>query len=455
MALPASVKIEPPCSPIVDGNGKSKCGDIYVCTSGTFSLSCGFCESVEFYTLFEYSNHHIDCHFPNEKPPQSTMKPEPEPLISRYAYNDNRNPQDNIRHVTQSEDNSNIKYTIPISENSSLIEQVDSFEDKFSTASGVYENVDPLWTTFTPTNNSVFKKNTKDTYSRKRSWMHQPPYAYLPSYTCVYCKEELGSRKALLHHMRKVHFYGSGCSFCFKQFSSASLRRRHEKLAHRSLCTCWKTECQKCNDQKKYSKIFQCDDCKVVFPRRSELQLHMWTAHSIGYPCHVCGRHFMLSSNRNAHEKTHTGKRPHQCQYCQRTFTLRTSLNDHTKLHTGERPFLCTICGNGFVSNAKLNTHTKRVHSTEPNRYPCSICGEKFGKIYHLKQHKEKQHNLGLNICSCDICKRIFTNRKCLVQHMKIHTGKKTYKCRYCDMTFAQAAGRRGHERNKHEDICV
>lgn len=420
------VKIEQPSSPSV----KTKCGDIFAHSSGIISLVCGFCEAIEFYTLVEYSDHHFSCHFAIGIQDSDVKHERPIGSEENMRLSE-------INHATDY-DKTNDIYS-PIAEvpqkAASVMKQFKIRKEKMLTL----------------TKQTKRSKTIKKTLNS--SWRH-PPFGYLFNYTCDYCKIELNSKRKLFEHMYKVHLYGYGCKFCGKQLSSESSLNRHQK-GHKShsvikTCLCHRPDCKKCELQ-----IPRCDFCDLVFPRRAELQLHMWTVHTIGFPCRVCGRNFMLKHNRKSHEETHAGKRPFQCEYCPSTFSLKTSLNDHTKLHTGERPFLCTICGKGCVSNAKLNGHVKRVHPAEPIRYSCSICSEEFSNSYHLRRHKEKQHNIGVHICSCDICKRVFTNRKCLVQHMKIHTGNKPYKCRYCDMTFAQAAGKRGHERNKHEDITI
>lgn len=423
------IKIEP-SSP----SAKSKCGDIYAHSSGNISLVCGFCEAIEFFTLVEYSDHHFKCHFSLEL--DSSVKPE-EPSIGGSA-SDGIMSLPEIHHVTSCEIINNINSPTaeapenPLKKSPSISKQLKIRKEKMS----------------------ISKQSKRPKTSKETDYWRQPPFGYLPSYTCDFCKIEVISKRKLFAHMYKVHSFGYGCTFCGKQLSSSSSLTRHEK-SHKldsvsKSCFCNQPECDKCELQ-----IPKCDFCDLVFLRRCKLRLHMWTTHSIGFPCRVCGRHFMLKHNRKSHEETHAGKRPFQCEYCPSTFTLRTSLNDHTKLHTGERPFLCTICGKGFVSNAKLNGHAKRVHPAQPIRFTCSICGTELSNSYHLRRHKEKQHNIGVHICTCDICKRVFTNRKCLVQHMKIHTGMKPYKCRYCDMTFAQAAGKRGHERNKHEDVSI
>lgn len=127
-------------------------------------------------------------------------------------------------------------------------------------------------------------------------------------------------------------------------------------------------------------------------------------------------------------------------------------------MHENDRPCLCTTCGKRFININRLKNHVRDKHplvEAQHERSVCTVCGMEFARYYSLKKHREKHHKLAVEILTCDICQRVFNNRKCLVQHMKLHSGQKPYKCRYCEMAFAQLAGKRGHERNKHENIVV
>lgn len=131
-------------------------------------------------------------------------------------------------------------------------------------------------------------------------------------------------------------------------------------------------------------------------------------------------------------------------------------MTHHIMLHEDTLPFLCTICGKRFTYITKLNYHVRDKHPSESElkaaSYPCRVCGIRFSRPYDLKRHRPTHHEKEVTVLTCDICQRQFAARKLLVQHMRIHTGLKTYKCRYCEMSFAQAAGKRGHERSKHEN---
>lgn len=283
--------------------------------------------------------------------------------------------------------------------------------------------------------------------------------------TCEICKEQITSKSELFKHKWRVHLVGVPCRHCDRQFASKNSRDDHEKRHTgepreikkrlRRACYCKNLDCPKHNRRPTPKRPpSKCDHCDGIFALKRDLRKHLWTVHSIGQKCRFCDKQFFDYTNRNGHERTHTGEQPFPCTYCPRTFNSATSMRFHIMGHEDNRPFLCTFCGKKFLSSYKLSRHTKEEH-TPGYIFSCSHCDKTFESRGRLYYHRKSVHNQTTIVLTCDICKRNFANRKCLVQHMKIHTGKKPYKCRYCGMSFAQAAGKRGHERNKHEDVVI
>lgn len=490
---------------------KLKCGEIYIRTSGIISLACGFCEVNEFFTLDAYSNH-FKCHFQSQKRPAPIIKLEFEPHISQptsqdtdsYAIIENQlNVVDPLRSETLTftsqqtgitdflqeviiKDEMNVEHSVPpaLHYYTSNSEKTNRLKEKCNHCDEMFESI------------PEFRKHSwkvhkigyyichfcdKQFYDRSTLYNHEKiqhgrePTPKHDKLICDICSEVTTTRNAFVRHKWRAHLIGVRCRHCEKHFSTEHSRNEHEKIhtgeprrikkrkINEIACNCKDPDCQKHyrrgTPQRRQPN--KCKHCDEVFIYVRVLRKHLWTAHKTGNKCRFCEKQFYDRSNRDTHERTHTGQQPFKCTHCPRTFSAHTTMKHHIMLHENDLPFLCTTCGKGFVSVTRLNCHVREKHPSpdsenQKDRFPCLVCGKRFSKNYILKNHNERYHNTGeAVILTCDICQRTFNTRKCLVQHMKIHSGKKPYKCRYCGMAFAQSAGKRGHERNKHENIVI
>ena len=82
----------------------------------------------------------------------------------------------------------------------------------------------------------------------------------------------------------------------------------------------------------------------------------------IFFRCQVCGKEFRLNSTRRAHEKRHSGVRPHICDTCGRSFSMPDHLRRHLKTHEDklDRLVPCPFCKKKIFSGRNMRKHLVR-----------------------------------------------------------------------------------------------
>lgn len=81
------------------------------------------------------------------------------------------------------------------------------------------------------------------------------------------------------------------------------------------------------------------------------------------YSCPFCPYSTHISTNLEAHKRTHTGEKPFKCHMCSKSFTQKVTLQNHLRAHTGERPFSCVHCSKSFSKKISLKTHVCSANS--------------------------------------------------------------------------------------------
>jgi len=213
-------------------------------------------------------------------------------------------------------------------------------------------------------------------------------------FECKICQKLFKTKDYLNRHNRKVHgdprFYV--CSFCGKNFKSASHRKDHEEI-HRGEAD---AECEICGAQ----------------VRKKNLDRHMKThSDEADFTCELCAKPLKTIEAFRAHMNSHV--LPFKCEFCEKAFSTKYSMKSHTvqqhllkkePSHSKSREpkpmFQCDRCDYQCTTNRYMKTHKSVKH--DGLFHKCSECDFTTGDLGSLRSHKRAKHE-GV-VYSCDLC---------------------------------------------------
>lgn len=100
----------------------------------------------------------------------------------------------------------------------------------------------------------------------------------------------------------------------------------------------------------------------------------------------------------------------------------------------------------------------KKIHGEKINEedtteesLTCPICNKILDTAHNWTIHV-RQHNNTDNNHSCPLCGKILSSSSSLDRHMLVHSGKRPFKCRYCEMAFTTNGNMHRHMRTHGEN---
>ena len=169
--------------------------------------------------------------------------------------------------------------------------------------------------------------------------------------------------------------------------------------------------------EKRYTK---CQGCGKMFENVKDVIAHLiMHCDNKSHSCQVCGKSFPQSLCLKRHRcKPHEEKSENKqfiCRYCGVKFGCALHLNAHKCQHTGGKSFPCQMCGKLFIASSDLVRH-KRTHK----RYPCQMCGRLFRETSNVLRHMSVHNG---KIYSCQVCGKSYTTALALSSHRSVHIG--------------------------------
>ena len=252
-------------------------------------------------------------------------------------------------------------------------------------------------------------------------------------FICEQCPAILKNRKTFKEHQRSHKVKTHQCKDCGKFFRYESILKEHYLLHTGEM-------------------PHTCPHCPKKFRTKSNLQRHLIT-HGVvskrrslySSQCEVCGKILRLSSNLNAHRKSHEVERPFPCEICGKHFKTKAHLGIHMANHSEIEPYKCEECGKRFRNKSNYRKHLL-IHKGD-RCFKCNICDWKFVRRDQLKMHLRTHTKL---FFQCMICEKQFKSEAYYKTHLSQHSKGNPFQCEVCDKSYSSNSNLKMHMKKCH-----
>ncbi|CAG0881250.1 unnamed protein product, partial [Cyprideis torosa] len=107
----------------------------------------------------------------------------------------------------------------------------------------------------------------------------------------------------------------------------------------------------------------------------------------------------------------------------------------------------------------KENIATISGPTKTAKRHECAVCTKCFKYQSYLKRHELLSHlkshlrsHSGKKPFKCNYCEKLFSQKGHCNEHARIHTGERPHQCNLCSSAFAQAGNLKRHMRTHNEE---
>ncbi|XP_039761993.1 zinc finger protein 91-like isoform X1 [Pararge aegeria] len=271
---------------------------------------------------------------------------------------------------------------------------------------------------------------------------------------------------------------GYGCEFCTKQFSEASILKKHCLKKHKV------SEIIKFLNKKSFENTMKlditdlkCTHCDLNVSKLEHFIDHIKAEHNVEvynnyktkivpfkfdtdkFLCVECCKEFTNFKLLLEHMQVHF--KNYECSVCGKGFITSRLFTRHARRHMAKE-LKCEICDKVFGDKEKLGNHLRTVHLGKNKRNKCNICNERFAYHSHKLRHMVKAHGAPELKLKCHLCDRVYKYQKRLTVHIKHdHHLVRNFKCNLCELSFVDSAKLKMHM-TKHTgvreyqcDVCL
>ncbi|GBM90710.1 Zinc finger protein 83 [Araneus ventricosus] len=154
----------------------------------------------------------------------------------------------------------------------------------------------------------------------------------------------------------------------------------------------------------------------------------------------------------------HDKQNPYKCNQCPMEFQYESWLRRHYLVHTKEKPFKCNQCDYECKRKEHLLTHIRNHHESQlssqqiPSKksFKCVKCSGKIVKKAAFHAHVVN-NRCDPNRFPCDKCSKKFRFESRLIEHYRVHTGGKPFKCDQCAFAYSSNRNLKKHQNKKHK----
>ena len=245
-------------------------------------------------------------------------------------------------------------------------------------------------------------------------------------YDCNICDNKFARIDTYKNHMHVHEEPKFTCPYCQRRYHSKTGLLKHFKI---------------CNDEVK----LECKSCKLIFQDKENFEMH------------VCHSNDTYKNHMSTHIDSYVDKLSAAETFKSFENTvkdeekIKKEMKDYEEESDTDDDYTNESHDQDYIKSDDQDNQNKSLPKNKqksPSKFQCNKCSHTFRTNLLLQNHLEEHavfDKLDSDDNTCPVCNKLFSNRKILRRHYKIHTSAKLYECNICDKKFARADTYKNH----------